>query len=224
VDRSARPDDGNPARLIATMVGIVGILLLGSLAWSAVGALFAAVGTVTSGLSFERPTPASVAAFVGTPTAAPSPTTAATATPNARPRPTGTATPAPADTATPVAQAVTAAPTPPPSPTVGGTVAPTVNPTGRAPWILLPLPAPDARVPAGTLTIEARGRGEAPIVAMRLELDGAALPVTLEQRSDSIWRGSASTYVGPGAHSVRATAVDDQGRSGAYRWTFDAGR
>src|SRR5258708_38920689 len=44
VDRSARPDDGSPARLIAIMVGIVGILLLGSLAWSAVGALFSALG------------------------------------------------------------------------------------------------------------------------------------------------------------------------------------
>ena len=41
--RPAPPDDGSPVRLVATMVGIVGILLLGSLTWTAVGAFFSAV-------------------------------------------------------------------------------------------------------------------------------------------------------------------------------------
>jgi hypothetical protein len=73
------------------------------------------------------------------------------------------------------------------------------------------------------LVVEARGRGDAPISAIRLEVDGAALPVSLEQRSESIWRGFASTNVGTGHHVVRATVTDDEGRSGGFRWTFDAG-
>jgi hypothetical protein len=68
--------------------------------------------------------------------------------------------------------------------------------------------------------VEARGRGDAPITAMRLELDGAALPVALEQRGDSVWRGSASTRVSAGQHNVRASVTDASGRSGSYRWSF----
>jgi hypothetical protein len=73
------------------------------------------------------------------------------------------------------------------------------------------------------LTIEVRGRGDAPITAIRLELDGASLAVSLEKRSESTWRGSSTTQVSPGHHAVRATVVDDQNRTGSYRWTFDAG-
>jgi hypothetical protein len=88
---------------------------------------------------------------------------------------------------------------------------------------LLPLPAPDTRVAPGPVTVEARGRADSTITAIRLELDGAALPVALEHRGDSIWRGFATTHVAAGKHSVRAVVVDDQNRSGSYRWTFDAG-
>jgi hypothetical protein len=210
VDRPARPDDGSPARLIATMVGIVGILLLGSLAWSAVGALFSALGDATATFSTGRPTPTRLGSGATTPTVVVGPTVVAVATAPPRPE----ATPA----ATPVA-----------SPTVGPSLAPTpvASPTpassGRAPWVLLPQPAPDSRVTPGPLVVEARGRGDAPITSIRLDLDGAALPVSMEQRSESTWRGFASTRVGPGHHAVRATVVDEEGRSGSFRWTFDAG-
>lgn len=75
----------------------------------------------------------------------------------------------------------------------------------------------------GPLTIEARGRGDAPIAAIRLDLDGGPLAVSLEQRSESTWRGFATAKVAPGSHTVRATVVDEQGRTGSFRWTFDAG-
>jgi hypothetical protein len=58
---------------------------------------------------------------------------------------------------------------------------------------------------------------------MRLELDGVPLSVSLEQRSESTWRGFASAQVGAGKHTVRAIVVDDQNRSGSFRWSFDAG-
>ena len=189
------------------MVGIVGILLLGSLAWTAVGALFSALGQATSTFSTGRQTPISLVAVV------------ATATPAmvATPQPTAiVATPASTPAATLV---VTLAPTV--VPTVG--VTPTPELAGRAPWILLPQPAPGARVAPGPMVIEARGRGDAPITAIRLELDGAALPVSLEQRSESTWRGFATARIAAGQHNVRATVVDEAGRSGGYRWTFDAG-
>jgi hypothetical protein len=89
--------------------------------------------------------------------------------------------------------------------------------------VLLPLPEPGSQVAAGPLVIEARGRGVAPITEIRLELDGAPLAVTLDQRSDSIWRGQARVTVAPGQHTVRAVVVDERGRSGAYRWAFTAG-
>ena len=73
------------------------------------------------------------------------------------------------------------------------------------------------------MTIEARGRGDAPITAIRLDMDGAALPVALEQRGESTWRGFAVVSVPAGQHAVRATVVDDRGRTGSYRWSFEAG-
>ena len=199
MDRPARPDDGNPARLIATMVGIVGILLLGSLAWSAVGALFSALGEATSAFSPARPTPTKLVLVVATPTQV----VPATAAPTALPT---------------LAVIATVAPTP-----VSVEPTPTPAASGRAPWILLPQPAPGARVAPGSMVIEARGRGDAVITSIRLELDGAPLPVSLEQRSESTWRGFASVRVSAGQHAVRATVVDEAGRSGGYRWTFDAG-
>jgi hypothetical protein len=75
-------------------------------------------------------------------------------------------------------------------------------------------------VSAGQVVVEARGRGDAPITAMRLELDGAALPVSLEQRNESTWRGFSTTRVSGGQHSVRATVTDAEGRTGSFRWTF----
>jgi hypothetical protein len=73
------------------------------------------------------------------------------------------------------------------------------------------------------VTLEARGRGDAAVKEIRLELDGAALPVSLEQRGDNTWRGASSTRVAAGPHAARAVVIDEKGRSGSYRWTFDAG-
>jgi hypothetical protein len=190
------------------MVGIVGILLLGSLAWSAVGALFSAFGEAASALSSQAPPPATLA-----------PAVAATPTVNSEPR-----TEVTVQTTTPVGVAATSEPTNvvvatpvvvPPTSTPG--------PTGRNPWILLPQPAPGSKVQPGPLTLEARGRGDAPITAIHIELDGSSLPVSLEQRSDSTWRGFATTRVTPGQHAARAVVTDSVGRSGSYRWSFSVG-
>jgi hypothetical protein len=216
VDRSARPDDGSPARLIAIMVGIVGILLLGSLAWSAVGALFSAFGEATSSFSTNRPTPTRLTALVGTATVITGATPTAVSGARFAPTQADSATPSLVATPTP-ADALTSAA----APTLELT--PTVAPTGRAPWILLPQPAPDSRVTPGPLVIEARGRGDTPIASIRLDLDGTPLAVSLEQRSESTWRGFANTKVTSGHHAVRATVVDQDGKTGGYRWTFDAG-
>jgi hypothetical protein len=209
------------------MVGIVGILLLGSLAWSAVGALFSALGEATAPFSSGRPTPTKLTGLIGTPTRA----SMTSATPQtATPGPVGTGTPTAAVTARAGAAATPSltetpsaavTPTPPGAPTVSLT--PTLSASGRAPWILLPQPAPDSHVASGPLIIEARGRGDAAIAAIRLDLDGVPLAVSLEQRSDVIWRGFANANVGPGHHAVRATVVDEEGRTGGFRWNFDAG-
>ena len=191
--------------MIATMVGIVGILLLGSLFWSALGALVSAVGQATQALPIgERPAP----------TLGPIPSIVVTPTPFSAP------------TLSAIATATDVPPTeePTPEPTTMPTVVPTVGTVnGRAPWILLPQPAPGSHVTSGQMTLEARGRGDSPITAMRLELDGAALPVALEQRDGSTWRGSAQVKVSAGQHSARAVVTDQSGRSGAFRWNFDAG-
>jgi hypothetical protein len=87
--------------------------------------------------------------------------------------------------------------------------------------VLLPQPAPGSKIPPGQVSVEARGRGDAAIAEIRLELDGAALSTNLEQRSDSIWRGAASARVNAGQHSVKATVIDERGRTGSFRWTFE---
>jgi hypothetical protein len=205
--------------MIATMVGIVGILLLGSLFWSALGALVSALGDASQALPFGRPAPTRAPTVV---LAGP----VATPTPGAVGRPTATRPPEATARATATVVSVptpSMEPTLAPTPTVAATAAPTAAPGGRAPWVLLPQPAPGAHVSPGALVIEARGRGDLPIAEIRLELDGAALPVAFEQRSDSIWRGSATAQVSAGAHTARAVVVDQAGRSGAFRWSFDAG-
>jgi len=193
------------------MVGIVGILLLGSLAWSAIGALVSAVGSAGMALSANAAQPTLAAVVAVTPTTA----TLAVETP--RPRD------------TPEPTQVVVIETPPPTETVSIPTAtltlqvtPTAIPDGRNPWILLPLPEPGTKVSPGQVVVEARGRGDAPIKTMRLEMDGAVLPVALEQRSDSTWRGSASTRVTAGQHNVRASVTDAAGRTGSYRWSFSA--
>jgi hypothetical protein len=195
-------DDGSPGRMIAIMVGIVGILLLGSLFWSAVGALFGALGAASEALPVGRSATVVLPAPTAAVQAAPTPTALVVVQ-----RPAPAPTPAPTQEPTPEAQ---------PSPT------PSSDTAGRAPWIVLPQPAPGSTVSPGSLTIEARGRGDAAITEIRLELDGAALGATLEQRSETTWRGSASARVGAGQHSARATVVDAKGRTGSFRWSFEA--
>jgi hypothetical protein len=225
VARPAPVDEGSPARLIAAMVGIVGILLLGSLAWSAVGALFSAMGEAASTFTSSKPPPPRLAVAIGTPSAQPTArATDSSGTPvvvGATQTPAARATPG--LTSTPLARATPLSVAPTPDAVTPDALTPTPSASGRAPWVLLPQPAPGARVAPGPQVIEARGRGDTAITAIRLELDGTALGVALEQRSESTWRGSASTQVAPGHHAVRATVIDDQGRTGSFRWTFDAG-
>ena len=204
--RPAPPsDDGSPARVIATLVGIVGILLLGSLAWSAIAALAGAIGAAGSALSAAHPSTATLA-----------PVVTVTAT--------DAATPVVATTTPEAGVVVVATLTPEPSVAATSEVAatPTAAVAGRNPWILLPRPEPGTSVPPGPVVVEARGRGDAPIAAIGLDLDGTPLPVALEQRSESTWRGFASARVAPGQHTVRATVTDADGRTGSFRWTFNS--
>lgn len=196
-------DEGSPARIIATMVGIVGILLLGSLFWSALGALLGAFGAASQAVPTPRPAPVLVVTVV------PSTLAAATSAPTLQ-----------SSTATLVSG--TATPVPTAEPTRQPTATPLAQAEGRAPWILLPQPAPGTRVTPGPVTVEARGRGDFAITDIRLELDGAALQSTLERRGESTWRGFASARVGAGQHAVKAVVVDEKGKSGSYRWSFDA--
>ena len=183
------------------MVGIVAILLLASLAWSAVGALFSAVGSAGSALTSARTAPPTLA-----PAVAATPTVIAVVVPTPAP-----ASPTLAPTAVPASTPTAVGPTP------------TAQVAARNPWILLPQPEPGSRVAVGAVTVEARGRGDSPITGIRLELDGAVLPVSFEQRSESTWRGFATTKVTPGEHAVRAVVTDADGRSGSFRWSFSAG-
>ncbi len=219
------PDDGTPGRIIATMVGIVGILLLGSLFWSALGALWSAFGQATSTLPVVSRSPLELSAEAtplpaGTPTPFAAPTLAPLGEPTAVTTPTAAArveaTQAPPK---PTSAAPTAAPTLQPTAQPTGQA----TPTGRSPWVLLPQPEPGSTIRPGSIVVEARARGDAPIAEIQLELDGATLPAAVEQRSDSIWRGAASVRIGPGTHTARATVIDAEGRRGAYRWSFEVG-
>lgn len=91
------------------------------------------------------------------------------------------------------------------------------------PWVMQPTPPPGSRVKTGPLTVEAHGRGDAPITQIRLKVDDTAFPVTLDQRSDSVWRGQVSTTVRPGRHVVQAVVVQLDGKAGSYQWSFEAG-
>lgn len=198
------------------MVGIVGILLLGSLAWSAVGALVSAVSAAGSALSSAAPrSPATLAPVAAvTPVASP---VGQARTPTPQPAGATPAEPTGAPVPTPTVLSVAT-----PTPEVTPVPSPTPAVAARNPWILLPQPEPGARIQPGSIALEARGRGDSPITAMHLELDGAPLPVALEQRSETTWRGSATARVGAGPHTVRATVTDVDGRSGSFRWSFTA--
>lgn len=103
-----------------------------------------------------------------------------------------------------------------------GTSAERGAPGGRDPWVLLPQPEPGSRVAAGRVLLEARARGDAPISQIQLTLDGVALSVALDQRSEETWRGQAAATITPGRHVVNAIVVDAVGRSGSHRWSFEA--
>ena len=85
------------------------------------------------------------------------------------------------------------------------------------------MPAPGSRVSAGPLAVEAYGHGQGPLTDVRLQLDDASLPVTLDRRSESVWIGRAATAVKPGHHELQAVVVQADGKSGSYRWSFEAG-
>ncbi len=203
--------------MLVSMVALVAVLLLGNLFWSAVTSLAAAIGAVSAQLPedpFVRPSPTVTVAGAAVPTEGAIATTPlvtmtiAVVVPTSgrarEPTPTPAATPTPVSTEVPTVETPTARPTA----------------AGRAPWILLPQPEPGAQMPRGPIVVAARGRGDAPIADLRLELDGAALHAQIEQRSDSIWLAQASTTVTSGPHAARAVVTDAGGRVGAYRWSF----
>jgi hypothetical protein len=210
-------------KLFASAMSILAIVVLGGAFWLAIGAFVSAWGSAVASIPnatadrtehFLTPAPASAnpaERIRVTPTTLPTPAPLATA-----PAVAPTAMPSPTD------QSPTPTATPEASPTPQATPEATPSNGERAPWVLLPQPAPGARVTTGPLVLEARGRGDAPISQIRLELDGKSLPVALDQRSELIWRGAATTQVGAGHHSVKASVVDIQGRTGSYGWSFDA--
>lgn len=104
---------------------------------------------------------------------------------------------------------------------LSATPTPTAAP-GKAPWVVMPVPEPGSKVAAGPLVLETRARGAAPITQIRLQIDGATLPVSLDRRDDATWRGRASTRVAAGSHTVAVAVVDSEGRIGSYRWQFNA--
>jgi len=113
----------------------------------------------------------------------------------------------------------------PPTPTAGSSAvsANSQNQNGEtAPWVVQPMPPPGSRVSAGPLTIEAYGHGQGPLTEVRLQLDDASLPVTLDRRSELIWIGRAATAVKPGHHELQAVVIQADGKSGSYRWSFEA--
>jgi hypothetical protein len=93
---------------------------------------------------------------------------------------------------------------------------------GRAPWVVAPQPEPGSRVAAGAVVLESRARGESPITAIRMQLDGAPVQVALDRRDETTWRGRASARVAAGSHTVAVTVVDSEGRTGSFRWQFVA--
>lgn len=116
-----------------------------------------------------------------------------------------------------------AQPAPDSSSNTASASSPQNSPGETAPWVVQPMPPPGSRVSPGPLTVEAYGHGQAPITEVRLELDDAALPVTLDQRSELVWRGRAATAVKSGHHVLQAVVVQADGKSGSYRWSFEAG-
>jgi hypothetical protein len=94
--------------------------------------------------------------------------------------------------------------------------------SGKAPWVVLPQPANGSKVPAGSVTLEARARGEAPITQITFQLDGVAVQAAMDRRDDTTWRGQATTRVAAGTHTVAVFVKDEKGRVGSYRWQFTA--
>lgn len=205
------------ARTAAASAAIASIVVLGGVFWLSIGALLGAWDGARSAL--PEVVPGLDRAFSpppSTPTALP-----LAAAPSVLIEGTDRSAPQILDEPLP-----DSTPAPTPQPTVPVVATPVPTPTvpmeQRPPWVLLPQPPAGDRVNAGTIVVAARGRGDAPISEIRLELNGAPLPVTMDQRSETIWRAEARTTIGPGRHNVRAVVVDARGLTGSHRWTFDA--
>jgi hypothetical protein len=233
-----RPRRSSTSYRVLSWLGIATIAVVGGVFWLALGAFVSAwQGAVdafnTAGVDrtehFLAPAPASASpadVIRIRPTLAPTLTATPRPNPTAQPSPTARASLEPTPQASPTTQPTAqASPQPTAQPTPQASALPTAQatPAERPPWVLLPQPAPGAHVASGPLVLEARGRGDVPISEMRLELDGAALPVEMEQRSEAIWRAAANVQVASGRHSVKAFVVDAEGRTGSYGWSFDAG-
>jgi hypothetical protein len=89
--------------------------------------------------------------------------------------------------------------------------------------VVLPQPAAGTKVPVGSVTLEARARGESPIVQILFQLDGVDVPAAMDRRDDTTWRGQATVRVNRGTHTVAVFVKDDKGRVGSHRWEFTAG-
>ncbi len=201
-------------RRILVTAGMVGIFVLGAAFWTALGVMFFSWKDAQSSLPAVFPT--SVLARAATPAPAP----AIAAVPSATPTSTRSPSPTPQATAAPTPTAMVIVAANPPPVATNTPVAAVAE--GRAPWVLLPQPEAGAKVRAGQLMLEVRARGDAPIASIRLELDGSPVATSVEPRSDVIWRGWGTATVKAGQHTARATVTDSQGRSGGYRWSFEA--
>lgn len=137
----------------------------------------------------------------------------------ARPGPGGTSkTDVPPTVSPPNAQTrepiVIAASTPPPSPTTAG----------RPPIISGLLPPADAAIAPGQVNLGARVAGSSDLVEVSLWLDNVLLRPQVTQQDTRTWSVSVShQFEGPGKHSLRISAKDQDGRVGGFQWSFDIG-
>lgn len=197
-------------------VGICAILVSGTLFWLGIGALATAWRDAGAALPLRPGQRFALAEATVAPRDAPTPADSAALAP--------LPTPDPLPTSTPLLAVAAAPPTSTAEPARTATPSATAQPgedEGRDPWILLPQPRPGSTIAAGPVVVEARGRGDAEIAQMRLELDGTDLNTSLERRGESIWRASSAVSIAAGRHTVRAFVVDANGRTGSYRWTFE---
>jgi putative cell wall-binding protein/murein DD-endopeptidase MepM/ murein hydrolase activator NlpD len=94
-----------------------------------------------------------------------------------------------------------------------------------APVVHTPVPAPGAVVPAGDVAIRVHIRGDDPVAAATLTIDGEPVTATsIERHADPRWGTAVGTVVRleAGDHTVRLDVTDGAGRPADRTWTFTA--